>query len=153
VQAGLITPADAGATPFPTDRPSRVFAITPAGRQRFIELMLDTTSHPGTYRRLFHIKALHLEFLPLESQLFLVEHYLVHSRQLLGSKQADRQDVTARPIKQEHMSPALREAALALIQLKEKQWELEFTWAQSLREQIVSRLKQGEETAPFRSEP
>ncbi|HEV2655476.1 MAG TPA: PadR family transcriptional regulator [Ktedonobacteraceae bacterium] len=144
VQAGLIAPADAEATPFPTDRPSHVFAITPAGRERFIELMLDTTSHPGTYRRLFHIKALHLEFLPLESQLFLVEHYLVHCRQLLGSKQADRQDVAAHPIKQERMSSALREAAFALMQLKEKQWQLELTWAQSLREQIVSRLKQHE---------
>src|SRR5207237_514717 len=76
VQAGLIHPADPEITPFSADRPSRVFAITPAGRERFFELMLDTTSHPGTYRRLFHIKALHLEFLPLEDQFFLVEHYL-----------------------------------------------------------------------------
>jgi len=59
-QTGLITPADPGMTPFSSDRPSRVFAITPAGRERFFELMLETASHPGNYRRLFHIKALHL---------------------------------------------------------------------------------------------
>src|SRR5690348_15436303 len=142
VQAGLITPADPDTTPFPGDRPSRVFAITSAGRERFFELMMDTTSHPGMYRRLFHLKALHLEFLPLEQQLFLAEHYLAYCRQILRSKQSDMQDVADNPIKQEHMHPALREASSALIQLKQEQWKLELTWAQSLRAQILLRLKQ-----------
>ncbi len=34
-QAGLIAPADPAQVPFPSDRPTRVFAITPAGRERF----------------------------------------------------------------------------------------------------------------------
>jgi DNA-binding PadR family transcriptional regulator len=144
-QAGLITPADPGTAPFPADRPSRVFAITTAGRERFFQLMLDTSSHPGTYRRLFHIKALHLELLPFESQLFLVEHYLAHCRQILRSKQADVQDVAGNPLKQEHMSPALREAAFALMRLKTEQWQLELAWGQALRERILSRLKRREE--------
>jgi DNA-binding PadR family transcriptional regulator len=142
MQAGLITPADPGTSPFPAERASRVFALTPAGRARFLELMMDTTSHPGSYRRLFHIKALHMEFLPLDNQLFLVEHYLTHCRQLLRSKQADAQDVAGNPIKQEHMSPALREAALALMQIKTRQWQLELEWGQALRERILFRLKQ-----------
>lgn len=155
VQVGLITPADPGTTPFPSDRPSRVFAITPTGRERFFELMQDTTSHPGAYRRFFHIKALHLAFLPLESQLFLVEHYLAHCRQVLRSKQADTQDVANHPLKQEHMSPALREAAFVLMRLKTGQWQLELAWGQSLREQIISRLKQHEEaeSMPGRGAP
>jgi hypothetical protein len=128
-------------SPFPTDRPSRVFAITPAGREHFFELMMDTASHPGAYRRLFHIKVLHLELLPLESQLFLVEHYLAHCRQVLRSKQTDARDVAGNPLKQEHMSPALREAAFALMRLK----TLELHWGQSLREKIISRLKQHKE--------
>src|SRR6266487_198993 len=80
VQAGLIVPADTATTPFPTDR------------------------------RLFHLKSLHLELLPLESQLFLVEHYLVHCRQILRSRQAEEQDMANDSRKQEHMLPALREA-------------------------------------------
>src|SRR5215469_6438819 len=140
-QAGLISPADLGTTPFPADRPSRVFAITTAGRERFLELMLDTSSHPGTYRRLFHIKALHLDLLPFESQLFLVEHYLAHCQQILRSKQADVQDVTGNPLKQKHMSPALREGAFALMRLKTEQWQLELAWGQALRKRILSRLK------------
>jgi DNA-binding PadR family transcriptional regulator len=143
-QADLIVLADPAAVPFPADRPSRVFALTPAGRQRFFELMMDTTTHPGMYRKLFHIKALHLEFLPLERQLFLVEHYLAHCQQLLRSKRADARDVADHPLKQEHMHPALRQAALALMQLKTEQWQLELAWGQVLREQILFRLKHGE---------
>jgi len=151
-QAGLITPADPGTAPFPADRPSRVFAITQVGRERFLELMLDTSSHPGTYRRLFHIKALHLDLLPFESQLFLVEHYLAHCQQILRSKQADVQDVTGNPLKQKHMSPALREGAFALMRLKTEQWQLELAWGQALRKRILSRLKQLEEVTEIPGE-
>jgi DNA-binding PadR family transcriptional regulator len=151
-RAGLISPADLGLTPFPADRPSRVLAITTAGHERFLELMLDTSSHPGTYRRLFHIKALHLDLLPFESQLFLVEHYLAHCRQILRSKQADARDVAGNPLKQEHMSAALREGAMALMRLKAEQWQLELAWGQALRERILSRLKQREEVTEMPGE-
>ncbi len=140
-QAGLITPAGQESVPFPMQHPTRAFAITPAGRERFTQLMLDTTSHPGTYRQLFHIKALHLEFLPIEQQLFLVEHYLTYCQQLLRSKRVDARDVAGNPLKQAHMRPALREAALALMQLKTEQWKLELAWGESLREHVLSRLK------------
>jgi len=141
-QTGLITSVDPGMTPFPSDRSSRVFALTPAGRERFFTLMLDTASHPGNYRRIFHIKALHLEFLPPESQIFLVEHYMAYFQQFIRSKQADAQDVSDHPLKREHMQPAFREKALALIQLKIEEWQLELAWAQSLRAQILVRLQQ-----------
>jgi DNA-binding PadR family transcriptional regulator len=148
VEAGLIAPADSAASPFPSDRPARVYAITPAGRDRFSALMLDDSSHPGMVRRLFHIKALHLEWLPPESQLLLVEQYLTYCRRLLGAKQADARDMAEHPLKQEHMSPAFREAAAAFIRLKLDQWQLERAWALSLREQVMARLKQREGAAP-----
>lgn len=113
---------------------------------------MDTTSHPGAYRRLFHIKVLHQEFLPLEQQLFLVDHYLIYCWQVMRSKQEDTQDVTRNPLKQEHMSPALREAAFALMQLKTEQLQLEIAWAQSLHERIVFRLKQQGEVVSISGE-
>jgi DNA-binding PadR family transcriptional regulator len=143
-QAGLIQPADLGTVPFPTDRPSRVLAITAPGRERFFELMMDTTSHPGLYRRLFHIKALHLEFLSVEQQFFLVEQYLSHCRHILHSKQIETQRDGENPLKQEHMSPALRKAAFTFMRLKIEQWQLELAWGEALRDEIVSRLKQHE---------
>lgn len=148
VDARLIIPTDAATTPFPSDRPARVYAITQAGRDRFSALMLDVSSHPGMVRKLFHIKALHLEWLPPESQLFLVEQYLTHCRKLLSTKQADAQSMAEHRLKQEHMSPAFREATTALIRLKIDQWQLEFAWALSLREQVIAHLKQPEGAAP-----
>jgi hypothetical protein len=99
-------------------------------------------------RRLFHIKALHLELVPLESQLFLVEHYITHCRKLLSTKRADAREMAEHPLKQEHMVLAFREAASTLIRLKSDQWELELAWALSLREEVITRLKQREGAAP-----
>lgn len=142
--AGLIQPADPDTVPFPTDRPSRAFALTARGRERFLELMLDTTSHPGFSRRLFHIKALHLEFLAVEQQLVLVEHYLTYCRHILHAKHTETQRDAEDPLKQEHMSPALRTAAVSFMRLKIEQWRLELAWAEALRDEIVARLKQPE---------
>lgn len=137
-QAGLITPADATSVPFPVDRPSRVFAITPAGRERFYQLMMDTTSNQGTYQRLFHIKALHLEFVSPEDQVTLVDHYVSYCQIGLRYQQAEAQDFATNPVKQEPASPAFRTTALELMDLIARQWQLELAWAQHLRERIVS---------------
>lgn len=141
-QVGLITDADPEQVRFPSDRPSRALAITPAGRERFTQLMLDITSHSGSYSRLFHIKALHLEFLPLERQLFLVEHYLHYCQTIIRGKQTEAQAFAKSPSKQEHMSSPFRERALAFMQLKIDQWQLEVIWAQSLCAQVVAHLQQ-----------
>lgn len=145
-QEGLIAPTDPATAPFPADRPSRVLAITPRGRERFFALMLDTTTHPGSYSRLFHIKALHLDFLPPESQLFLVEHYLAHYQKLLYGKQAEKQAFTRNRLNQEHTADALREAALDYMRLKIEHWQIELAWGQALRERIIARLRHPDES-------
>jgi DNA-binding PadR family transcriptional regulator len=143
-QAGLITPADAAQVPFPMDRPSRVFAITPRGRDRFYQLMMDTTSNQGTYQRLFHIKALHLEFVSPEDQLSLVDHYVSYCQVGLHYQKAEAQDFATNPVKQEPASPSFRTTALELMDLTAQQWQLELAWAQHLRERIVSSQTKGE---------
>ena len=50
------------------------------------------------------------------------------------------------------MTPALREAVFALMRLKAEQWQIELAWGEALREQILSRLKQGELSIDIRSE-
>lgn len=136
-QTGYITPADPAQVPFPTTRPARVFAITPAGRDRFYRLMLDTTSNQGTYQRLFHIKILNLEFLSHQDQLYLVEHYLTYCQTTLRYLHIEAQDMATDPVKQEHVSSAMRRGALDLMELQARQWELEEAWAQRLRQQIL----------------
>ena len=137
-QAGLIVPADPTQVPFSTDRPSRVFALTPAGRERFYQLMMDTTSNQGTYQRLFRIKALHLEYVSQEDQLSLVDHYLSYCQIGLSYQQAEAQDFVTNPIKQQSVSSFYSAVALDLMGLVSQQWQLELAWAKRLREQVLS---------------
>src|SRR6266700_1457788 len=112
--------------------------ITPAGRERLYQLMLDTPPNQGTYQRLFHIKALHLEYVSPEDQVALVDHYVSYCQMGLHYQQAQAQDFATNPLKQESVSPAYRTTALELMDLIARQWQLELTWAQRLRERIVS---------------
>lgn len=135
---GLITPADPARVPFSLDRPSRVFGITPAGRDRFYKLMMDTTSNQGTYQRLFHIKALHLEFVSPEDQLALLDHYVSYCQMGLRYMKAEAEDFATNPAKQEPTSSSFRTTALEMMDLIAQQWQLELTWAQHLRERVVA---------------
>jgi DNA-binding PadR family transcriptional regulator len=141
--AGLIILADPAQVPFATDRPSRVFAITPAGRERFYQLMMDTTSNQGTYQRLFRIKALHLEYVSPEDQLSLVDHYLSYCQMGVRYQQAEAQDFVANPIKQRSVSSFYSTIAQDLMEMVSQQWQLELAWAKLLRERIVAIQAQG----------
>lgn len=136
-QSDLIAPADPVQVPFPTDRPSRVFALTAAGRERFYQLMMDTTSNQGTYQRLFHIKALHLEYISPEDRLSLVDHYVSYCQMGLHYQKAEAKDFVANPVKYQSVSVTYRATALDLMDLVSQQWQLELAWAQRLREQVV----------------
>ncbi len=135
---GLIAPADPAQVPFSTDRPSRVFAITSAGRECFYQLMMDTTSNQGTYQRLFRIKALHLEYVSQEDQLSLVDHYVSYCQMGLRYQKAEAQDFATNPIKHRSVSSFYSAGALELMDLVIQQWQLELAWAQRLRERIVA---------------
>ena len=141
-QNGLIAPADPAQVPFSTIHPSRVFALTPTGRERFYQLMMDTTSNQGTYQRLFRIKALHLEYVSPEDRLSLVDHYLSYCQMGLRYQQAEARDFVTNPIKQQSVSSFYSTVALELMDLVSQQWQLELAWAerlrQGLREQIVA---------------
>ncbi len=146
-QAGLIAPADPAQVPFSTDRPSRVFAITPAGRERFYRLMMDTTSNQGTYQRLFRIKALNLEYVSPEDQLSLVDHYLSYCQMGLRYQQAEAQDFVTNPIKHRSVSSFYSTVAQDLMELVSQQWQLELAWAKLLRERIVAAQAPGKTEA------
>lgn len=149
---GLIVPADAAQVPFPTDRPSRVFAITQAGQERFYRLMLDTTSNQGTYQRLFRIKALHLEYLSSEDRLSLVDHYLSYCQMGLHYQQAEAQDFLTNPMKRQSVSTFYSAVALDLMDLTSQQWQLELSWAQRLRERVVAQIQEVEKSVTERKE-
>lgn len=141
-QSGLITPADPAQVPFASERPSRVYALTEEGRTRFHRLMMDTTSNQGTYQRLFHIKALNLEYLSHEERLSLVDHYLGYCQMGLSHLEAEAQDFRTNPIKYQSVSNFYSATALDVMHVMSQQWQAELAWAQHLREQVLALQEQ-----------
>ncbi|WP_165423469.1 PadR family transcriptional regulator [Ktedonosporobacter rubrisoli] len=136
-KAKLVAPGDPEQVPFPSTRPSRVFVITPVGRERFYQLMMDTSSNQGTYQRIFRIKALGLEFLSPEDQLYLVDHYIQYCQTGARYQRAEAQKMSTRPEERDSVSPFFLKTALSLMGLVAQEWQLELEWAQHLREQVL----------------
>ena len=61
-------------------RLSRTFSITKAGRARFRELMLDTTSNPRDYRDIFAFKVTAFDLIAREERVRILEHYIEFAR-------------------------------------------------------------------------
>src|SRR5215469_558296 len=135
-QAGLVGPGDPERVPFPSTRASRVYAITSSGQERFSQLMLDTTSNLGTYQRIFHIKALHLEFLPPGDQVYLLDHYLYYCRTGIQYLRGRSHELAIAPVETRPDSEGFLATALDLIEVNAKEWELELAWAQSLQDRL-----------------
>jgi DNA-binding PadR family transcriptional regulator len=146
-QSAMITQGDPALVPFPPTRPARVFAITDAGKERFFQLMMDTTSNPGNYQRIFRLKALHLEFLQPKDQLFLVDHYLYYCQMAARYMREEGEDMRGNSMKRETSSEWLMTTALDLMGTAEEQWGLERAWAQRLRERIIAAQFSGETAA------
>lgn len=143
-QAGFIEPGDPAQVPFPSARASQVFAITSTGRERFYQLMMDTTSNPGTYQRIFHVKAIHLEFVSPKDQLYLVEHYMYYCRAAARYLRAESQDMATNRMKAEFVSEFFTTTALDLMEVVAQEWELELDWVQRIRERIMLSFKEND---------
>jgi|SRR5579862_1035773 len=100
--------------------------------------MMDTTSNQGTYQRLFHIKALHLEYVSPADRLALVDHYVGYCQMALSYQQAEAQDFAVNPVKSQSVSGFYSAVALDLMESVASQWRVELAWAQRLRERIVA---------------
>ncbi len=145
--SGMIEPGDPALVPFPPTRPARVFAITATGKERFFQLMMDTTSNPGNYQRIFRLKALHLEFLQPKDQLYLLDHYLYYCQAAAHYMRDEAEDMRGNAIKRETSSEWLMTTALDLMATAQAQWELERGWAERLRERITAAQVSGETAA------
>lgn len=141
-QAGFIGPGDPAQVPFPSARASQVYAIRSEGRERFNQLMMDTTSNPGTYQRIFHMKAIHLEFVPTQDQLYLVEHYMYYCQTAARYLQAHAQNMATNRMKVEAGSEFFISTALDLMEVVKQEWERERDWALRIRERIVAGMKE-----------
>jgi DNA-binding PadR family transcriptional regulator len=118
----------------PGDRRHRSYKITEEGRKRFHELMLDTTSNPGDYQKLFLQKVPVLEFLNPTERLYLVDHYINYCQAHVLHLTAEAEELVRDVNNRGYMKPSQLETIINVIQHMTDQWRLELEWAQSLRE-------------------
>lgn len=158
-KAGLITPYVEPSQKVQNDRQLRGYQITEAGRNRFRELMMNTTSSPGEYQKLFARKVAYFYFLKPAERLRLIDHYFNYCQAHLLHLSAETEDV-ARESKTWDVPEWSRpgpsywvQDILDTMQHMSDQWTLELNWARSLREKELARIgKEHEEVSTLQSQ-
>jgi DNA-binding PadR family transcriptional regulator len=141
-KSGLIAPYTEAPVGQLSDRQLRTYKITEAGRKRFHELMMDTTSNPGEYQKIFLQKVATLEFLKPSERLRLIDHYINYCQAHVMHMTAEADDLVQRsPDWGPDWGPARLRAVLDVMQHMVDQWQLELDWAKTLRERELARIE------------
>lgn len=120
------------------ERNSRRYRMTEAGRWRFRALMMDTTSNPGEYQRIFTHKVIGFSSLKPAERLYLIDHYINYCQAHVLHLTAEAEDMQANSY-QQGPDPSV---VLEVMKHALDQWRLEVEWAQHLRAQEVARQQQ-----------
>lgn len=142
-QDGLIEAADdaQACQQWPSDRRQHPYRITEAGRKRFHQLMMDTTSNPGDYGRLFWLKVQSFDDLQAAERLYLTDHYLNYCQTHFFHLKTEMADLAEENARQHFFTPERLEATLYTMRHYLEQWRLELDSAHSLRERVVARAE------------
>lgn len=121
-----------------------VYSITEQGRQRFHELMMDTSSNLGDYQKFFRYKVSNLNYLAPRERLYLLNHYLNYCQasilflqsqgEGLAHKYTDKTD-------KEESTPYSLETNLDLMHHQARQWQAEYDWSLRLRSKMEAELE------------
>lgn len=139
---GLIVATDTSLVE--SDRRQHPYAITEAGRHRFHALMLDTTSNPGDYQRIFWHKLVHLDWLPLSERLYLLDHYVNFCQTHIFHTTGEMEDLERNALAQGYMTAPQLDATVRAMRHMRAQWQLELENAQEWRAREVAK-GEGEE--------
>ncbi len=115
------------------DRRSRTFLITDEGRKRFHLLMMDTSSNLGDYQKLFYYKMGYLDLLRSTERLLLLNHYINYCQTIVLHTQTEMEGLVHELA--DHPTPAYLNNLLRVMKHIEQQWQAEFDWIKSIREQ------------------
>ena len=138
---GLIRAVAAPSDGRPSDRRHRTYEITPAGRDRFRELMLDTTSNPGEYSTLFWMKIQVLDHMRPSERFYLLDHYLTYCQTHVFHLTGQMEQLEREAAQQRFMSPAELEATLYAMKRYRRQWQLEIELVREWRQREVQRAE------------
>lgn len=139
-KAGLIVPYIDESQKQQGNRQLRSYQITEEGRRRFHELMMNTTSSPGEYQKLFAQKVGYLYFLKPTERLRLLDHYINYCQAHLHHLSAEADDLARESRSWDTSSePYWVQDVLDAMQHVSDQWTLELEWAKRLREKELER--------------
>lgn len=138
---GLIAVAEE-APPSAGGRRSRAYALTEAGRLRFHELMLDTTTNLGDYQRIFWYKVPALYLLDLSERLYLLDHFITYCQSHIFHYLAETADIQRHAEHFQQAPPVYRESVLYVLEHTLRQWRLHLEDALQLRARIVAEAEQ-----------
>lgn len=122
---------------------SRRYGITEAGRARFRALMLDTTSYPGDYPRVFVQKVAYFSFLDPAERLRLTEHYRDYCRTQVtygAARAAALGDAGGDAGAGIGLTGAQRADLLTAMRHTIDRWHQEHAWAERLGAEITAGL-------------
>lgn len=148
-ESGLIEANEDAGKEQRSEHNSRGYRITETGRKRFHALMLDTTSNPGEYQRLFRQKVTVLYLLKPAERLYLIDHYINYCQTHVLHLTAEGEDLATGHYHHTSGENLWLPATLGVMEHMGDQWRLEVAWALRLREQEQARqqtlgLPQGE---------
>ena len=122
----------------PSDRRSRPYRITDAGRKRFHHLMMDTTSTPGDYSKLFWLKVQSFDDVQPVERLYLVDHYVNYCQTHIFHLKNEMEDLAKLNTERHFMRPERLEATLYTMQHYLDSWQLELDSGRRLRARVTA---------------
>ena len=122
-----------------SERQLRTYQITEAGRKRFHQLMMDTTSNPGEYSKFFWQKVCFLEYLHPAERLHLIDHYINYCQTHTLHLKAQAKNLVEGQMQYHAMDMAQLEATLHVLRRSTSQWQVDLEYASSLREKEMAR--------------
>ncbi|WP_165423865.1 PadR family transcriptional regulator [Ktedonosporobacter rubrisoli] len=140
-QLGLIERVNPENAQKQQDRHSHAFVITETGKQRFHQLMMETTANLGDYQRLFYLKMMFMNLLNSDERLFLFDHYINYCQMSLLHCRTEARDFERGMKTRTAQDRFDHQTAFMLMQHKEKTWQAEADWAQGLRNQLKAQAE------------
>ena len=119
--------------------------ITEEGRKRFHQLIMDTSSNLGDYQKFFHYKMVFMEVLRPDQRVLLINHYMNYCQITILHLQTEMDRLVHELA--DHPTPAFLENILRVMKHIMQQWQAEFDWVKSVREEELE-ARTGTSAAP-----
>jgi DNA-binding PadR family transcriptional regulator len=125
-----------------SDRQSRAYKITDAGRMRFYVLMRDTSLSPGEYQKLFSHKVSSFSLIAPIERIALIDHYIHYCQAHIFHQQSEADDLLRNGQSYGTMDSTRLDFTLEMVRHSIDGWQREVEWAQNLRAKEFAHINQ-----------